>query len=58
MLIYRSACFAFSTGLRSGPVPTSEVARRAPEARRHHGELGPERPQPRQGHLETGSVLP
>lgn len=34
------------------------MAGRAAQARRHNGESRPQRPQPRQGHLETGSVFP
>lgn len=48
-------CFS---GLRSGPLPTAEMAGREVEASRHHRILGPQRSQSSQGHLETGSVLP
>lgn len=59
-ILLRTTSFPLSLfpGLRSRPLSASEVAGPAAQAPLDHENARPQRSEPRQGHLETRSLLP
>ena len=57
-MVYAPLLYLTIAGLPGGPLPEAALVRPSPQPPSADGAAGPQRPQPGQGHLEAGGVLP